>query len=258
MENIDWKTRFAEIVYLIQRDRNEIVFLGMTWNHINALNATKGVCLQAHEVVYNHVDTLQVKCHKEINVVQQPPPEGWVNWNVDGFVALHGSNVSCGGVLRNWVSAWLLGFLCNLGSTDVLSSELWAIFFCFGDVLEPCHLRVILDCDSKVVVELISKRCLSSHPYGSLVHLIQQFFNRDWIVRMNHVYRESNGVVGLFGNFGSFQAPRVVCFQSLPFVCSLLLLRGLVARPMVRSVLVVYSLGRFAPPPPSVPPTPTK
>ena len=113
-------------------------------------------------------------------------------------------NASCGGVLRNWVSAWLLGFLCNLGSTDVLSSELWAIFFCFGDVLEPCHLRVILDCDSKVVVELISKRCLSSHPYGSLVHLIQQFFNRDWIVRMNHVYRESNGVVGLFGNFGSF------------------------------------------------------
>ncbi|KAG5018988.1 hypothetical protein JHK87_014843 [Glycine soja] len=116
-----------------------------------------------------------------------PPPPG-------PSLVLNGSKASCGGVLRNCFGAWISGFLRNIGTTYVLSAELWGIFSTLDISWRVGHRRVLVECDSKVTAKLMSKGCLSSHPYSPLIHSIQRFFSRSWVLRVNHVYRKRNAV----------------------------------------------------------------
>lgn len=72
---------------------------------------------------------------------------------------------------------------------------------------------------------------------------------RDWVVRINHLYKESNSVADSLAALTYSKALGLYVLQSPPPpICSLLLLRDLVVGPTVCSVQVVQSLG-FCPTP---------
>jgi len=161
-------------------------------------------------------------------------------------LVLNGSKASCGGVLRNCFGAWISGFLRNIGTTYVLSAELWGIFSTLDISWRVGHRRVLVECDSKVTAKLMSKGCLSSHPYSPLIHSIQRFFSRSWVLRVNHVYRKRNAVADSLAALAHSKPIGLFLLQSHPPLCSSLLLKDLVAGPIVRAVafvaLVMWSL----------------
>ncbi|KAG5045534.1 hypothetical protein JHK86_014940 [Glycine max] len=149
-----------------------------------------------------------------------PPPPG-------PSLVLNGSKASCGGVLRNCFGAWISGFLRNIGTTYVLSAELWGIFSTLDISWRVGHRRVLVECDSKVTAKLMSKGCLSSHPYSPLIHSIQRFFSRSWVLRVNHVYRKRNAVADSLAALAHSKPIGLFLLQSHPPLCSSLLLKDL-------------------------------
>ncbi|KAJ1401360.1 Ribonuclease H-like superfamily [Sesbania bispinosa] len=55
--------------------------------------------------------------------------------------------------------------------------------------------KLLCECDSSVSVNLIHNGTPDYHPY-SFIH-IREFLNRDWIVKIYHVWREANGVADM-------------------------------------------------------------
>lgn len=100
----------------------------------------------------------------------------------------------CGGVCRDSDNRWLFGFSRNIGSTNVLWVELWAIFSVISLAWDRNLRRVIIESNSLVVVNLIYGGCFILHPYASLVNQIRAWLHREWEVTCVHVRREANQV----------------------------------------------------------------
>ncbi|KAK9007145.1 hypothetical protein V6N11_050978 [Hibiscus sabdariffa] len=56
------------------------------------------------------------------------PEQGWVCLNVDGAVLLQSGLGAIGGLARDSVGDWLVGFSKPVGHSDALHTELWAIY----------------------------------------------------------------------------------------------------------------------------------
>ena len=80
----------------------------------------------------------------------------------------------------------------------VLTAELWDILSTLKISWVYEHMFILIDCDSKVVVELINKGCPPSHPYSSLAHHFQMMVAKTSFIKLKHVFRESNMVVDSF------------------------------------------------------------
>ncbi|KAK8631589.1 hypothetical protein V6N13_028372 [Hibiscus sabdariffa] len=65
--------------------------------------------------------------HPPESCLWSPPPMGWVKLNSDGASSLIDGNAACGGVLRDYHSAWVRGFSKFVGRCLALEAELWGI-----------------------------------------------------------------------------------------------------------------------------------
>ena len=60
-----------------------------------------------------------------MDIVWEPPEEGWVKVNTDGTMKFDPVRAGYGGLLRNSLGGWLSGFSHNLGSCTTLETEMW-------------------------------------------------------------------------------------------------------------------------------------
>lgn len=63
----------------------------------------------------------------------------------------------------------------------------------------------------------ISKGCPSYHPYSKLVHLIQSFFNRNSLLRLNYVFKTVHA--DFFATMAHSEPLRLTGIHSLPPMC---------------------------------------
>ncbi|KAF7827037.1 putative ribonuclease H protein At1g65750 family [Senna tora] len=102
-----------------------------------------------------------------------PPDKDVVKCNVDGLV-YEGRAAACGGVIRNAVGDFIVGFSGN----------------------------VLLEADSKTALNLIEKGVPISHPSSSLISSIREYMQRDWMITCKHTYREANHLADLLAHHG--------------------------------------------------------
>ncbi|KAL0016957.1 hypothetical protein SO802_004026 [Lithocarpus litseifolius] len=97
-----------------------------------------------------------------------------------------------GGLIRDENGDWVVGFARKIGIANSFMAELWAL----RDGLLLClqtHVRaVIVEMDSKVIVDTFSTHAEASSTGFAILEDCKQLVAQIPQVRFNHVYREAN------------------------------------------------------------------
>ncbi|KAK8564477.1 hypothetical protein V6N12_036600 [Hibiscus sabdariffa] len=125
-----------------------------------------------------------------------PPLIGFLKFNVDGACDKSGN---CGvGVLRNHEGVILLEFSRNIGTGSSLSTEILAVKYALDHFINlewGPKSRLIIESDSKVVVDCILCPSSSHLTFARLVQGLNHFFaNGRWIIR--HINQAQNILAG--------------------------------------------------------------
>lgn len=166
--------------------------------------------------------------YREVQVRWLPPPHGWVKCNSVGSVLGPTKAAGCGGLCRDEEGRWLFGMCRNLGSSNVLWAELWAIHSTLEIAWEKRFPQVLFESDSHVAIHLINNGCDVHHLYASIVSQIQALAARDWTVQFSHVFWEANGVADCLASLAHtyplgvhrLEGPPASCWHLLLFDCT--------------------------------------
>ncbi|KAL5775782.1 hypothetical protein ACOSP7_013339 [Xanthoceras sorbifolium] len=77
--------------------------------------------------------------------------------------------ISSGGLLRDFQKNWLGGLAVNKGRGSVLEAELWDIFESLKLAWDAGYRRIIVESDSKSVVDLLLSSFSDEHPLFNLL-----------------------------------------------------------------------------------------
>ncbi|KAL4308759.1 hypothetical protein GQ457_01G025350 [Hibiscus cannabinus] len=116
-------------------------------------------------------------------------------------VLLGGSSnmASIGGVIRGTNGGWVFGFSRSIDSCLVLVDVLWAAIDTLFHAWGLGFRQVVLELDNNNVVKILQGTSMVLR--DSAISLwVTELLQRDWDVRISHVYREANTVIdGLAG-----------------------------------------------------------
>ncbi|KAL5736493.1 hypothetical protein ACOSQ2_031281 [Xanthoceras sorbifolium] len=121
-------------------------------------------------------------------IVWNPPPFGLVKLNVDGSIDCNNS--------------WLGGFTINKGSGSILEAELWGLLEGLKFAWKSGFRAVLVESDSKDVIDLISADANSSHPNFSIIQAYRDMLFANWVCSISHVFREGNRVTDGMAKLG--------------------------------------------------------
>ncbi|CAL1402102.1 unnamed protein product [Linum trigynum] len=197
---VEWATFFSITAWLLWKNRNDMCFKG--------ISATLTPPSLAHSILakvklwseaWNAPSLLP--CGKRasaprrvVDIAWSSPPNGWVKLNIDGASNGNPGPAGAGGVLRDGVGHWIVGFVAMIGEAPAALAELWAFFHGLDIAWKSGHRQIEIESDSQLAIQLINDRHDPVHPYATLLAAIRRRISRDWLVRIVHVYREGNRV----------------------------------------------------------------
>ncbi|KAK9000224.1 hypothetical protein V6N11_080727 [Hibiscus sabdariffa] len=123
--------------------------------------------------------------------IWKPPEQGWICLNVDGVVSLQSGVGAIGGLARNSLGEWLVGFSKTLGHSDALRAELWAIYDRLKLVWDCGFRRLLVQSDCRQAIDLICSAEANSSAL-SLVRAITRLRRMDWEVAIIWTPRDAN------------------------------------------------------------------
>ncbi|KAK8514667.1 hypothetical protein V6N12_057564 [Hibiscus sabdariffa] len=119
------------------------------------------------------------------------PEQGWVCLNVDGAVSLQSGFGAIGGLARDSLGDWLVGFSKPVGHSDALQTELWAIYTGLKFAWESGFRHLLVQSDCRQAIDLIYSNAASSSML-SLVRDITRLRRMDWEINIIWVPRDTN------------------------------------------------------------------
>lgn len=125
-------------------------------------------------------------------VTWKKPANGYVKLNTHEAVCQSTNRAATGGPIRDEQGNWLLGFLFNFGLCIVIATELWGNLKGLNMCWEKGWRWVELESDSLVSINMIKKSSITSSCYSNLIHAIKDILKREWIVEVNHIFKEGN------------------------------------------------------------------
>ncbi|RYR54403.1 hypothetical protein Ahy_A06g029675 [Arachis hypogaea] len=125
-------------------------------------------------------------------------PEFCIKLNVDGSFFHENNNAACGGIFRNHLGRYMLGFSCNLDSCSITHAELWGIVKGLQITIAQNFQHIIIESDSWSAINFIKKDYPVSHSVRPLLEDINILASRLQHVIWNHTLREANAVVDSF------------------------------------------------------------
>ena len=140
-------------------------------------------------VVHLSIDAIQ-KAIRQVKWI--PPLNNIIKVNVDGSSLSNPGRSGFGGLIRNNIGDWFLGFSGFCGITSCLAAELYAIFHGLRIEYGGGHKNIIFESDSRMTLDLIMSDVQSHHPHAPLISQIVQLQHREWIVNFHHTLRQGN------------------------------------------------------------------
>ncbi|KAF7816000.1 hypothetical protein G2W53_029969 [Senna tora] len=193
----NWQSTFGVTCWYVWKNRNLLVFENHTPNmqdlFFQILYMVKDT-LTSNSIMKN----MRVKPSKSVKMIGwEPPDRDRVKCNVDGsFLDLTRTAV-CGGVARDASGNFLFSFGHRIGTCDILWAELRGILDGLELLWNKGFRKVVIECDSKVALELVENGTTENHPCSGLVHQIRSLVDRNWDVNLVHAFREANQAADL-------------------------------------------------------------
>lgn len=122
-----WGIIFGVGVWLIWKDRNEVVFRNSVQNSRGLASGILGFANSISACMCMH-GAIGGVCKEWKLTGWERPPKNWISINTDGSVCGPQFKASTGGVLREECGKWLVGYGRNIGSFSVAKAELWEIW----------------------------------------------------------------------------------------------------------------------------------
>ncbi|KAM5549518.1 hypothetical protein ABKV19_000773 [Rosa sericea] len=188
---MNWNVLFTFTCWYIWKWRNKNVFEeGFQF----PINPTKIIIESATEWFLSKEKKNVVNEQASVALKWLKPANGWVKLNVDGARSnLHG-NIGAGGVIRDQFGNWINGFAAYFGHGEVLEAEAWGMLLGLKLASDIGMDKVVVECDSKVLVNLVNNGVDELHPLKTVIDYclhIQAGFSECII---SHVFREVNTV----------------------------------------------------------------
>lgn len=135
----------------------------------------------------------------------EKPELGWLKLNTDGSWNATSSKASGGGLIRDELGNWVVGFTRKLGRMNSLTAEVWAL----RDGLLLCHQMnipaIIVELDAKVLVDAISNPRYSNTVISPIFYDCKCLLSQIPQVRIKHIFREANKCANRLANFAHSQ-----------------------------------------------------
>lgn len=93
------------------------------------------------------------------------------------------------------------GFIANLGISTSMHAEIWGAILKLSLAWELGHRDVIIQLDSKTLVDLIHRGQVLAR-YAPMFQKLWQILDRDWRAEVQHVLREANRSADYLANMG--------------------------------------------------------
>jgi len=128
----------------------------------------------------------------KIQVQWLPPSSNWVKLNSGGSSMGNTGLAGGGGLIRNERGEWLKGYARAIGITTSVVAELWAL----RDGIRLCSAlklpAIIVELDSKLVVDLLNKELDNPNGIDVLVTDCRESLKALPCVRIQHCFQEAN------------------------------------------------------------------
>ncbi|KAL4373628.1 hypothetical protein AHAS_Ahas05G0100800 [Arachis hypogaea] len=130
-----------------------------------------------------------------------PPPEHRVK--VDGSFFSINNSVACGGVFKNYLGRFIVGFSSNLDSCSIMQANyIWEILKSLQVAIAKNFNCLIIKTDSQMAMDFMKEGCPSSHPCKSLIEDISILSSRIQHVEWSHILREGKSIVDTLAKKG--------------------------------------------------------
>ncbi|KAJ1440044.1 Ribonuclease H domain [Sesbania bispinosa] len=200
---------FLSTLWGIWKSRNKFIFEARNipvWDTVYSIFSLANIFQR---------NSAPVRAVREPLLVQWEPPSGdTLALNIDGSV--RGNKAGFGGLVRNNVGKWQLGFFGHLGEKDILFAELTAILRGLHICWEKDFKNVQCWSDSQTTVNLILMDVSHFHLFANLVKEIRGLLNRDWVVSINHKVCESNMCADFLAKKGAEETSSFCILQDPP------------------------------------------
>ena len=216
-----WPNIFASGVHYLWKIRNQEIFDLITPSQDDIFAKFWSVFRSQH--LYSDLSNPLDRPVKNTSFISWGwPAMGWIKLNCDGSVLIN-RKASCGGLARDESGQFLHGFSVNLGICPITVAEIWGAFYALDMAWRQGHRRIVLELDSSSAISLIRKGVDNKHPYALVIAKVQELLKRDWVVHMNHIFKEGNRAADCMAYLGHSQQLGA-CFYFMPpsCVCSIL------------------------------------
>ncbi|XP_072074464.1 uncharacterized protein [Arachis hypogaea] len=187
-----WLSQFVVTCWWLWKWRNKEIF-DPPFRRPNNAHLWIKEYLQRINNAFEKVNILKgAQKKKEIHIAWQPPEDGWLKINTDGAISQEHHIAGCGGLIRDSRGRWVAGFLVNIGKGTAFTAEAWGILHGLKLAWDLGFKKIILETDSKIAFQILSKREERDNHPETIIRSISQLIQRDWNVKLCHTYREGN------------------------------------------------------------------
>jgi ribonuclease HI len=211
-----WQTTFMTTCWHLWTWRNKTIFEEGFQRPDNPTYVIQNFIKAIEEVAQDRVQ--KNPHHKEIVYIGwKRPLDGWVKLNCDGACKGNGELAGCGGLLRQSDGTWIKGFSRKIGACDALHAEMWGLYLGLDMAWREGISHLIVESDSKVLIDMVTNNCKINGTIPSLVQRIQEILRREWHTQVIHTWREGNRCADWLANFSlSLNSWNLVALESPP------------------------------------------
>ncbi|CAN1810691.1 Putative ribonuclease H protein At1g65750 [Linum perenne] len=127
---------------------------------------------------------------------------GEVILNTDGSVDPSSGRAAAGGLIRDSLGRCTSAFALNLGSCSITRAEIRGILAGLIMAWDAGFRKVAVQSDSQVAISLLLNGDVPTHHHAGEIMLIRSLLQRDWSVRVAHIYREANKSADFLASLG--------------------------------------------------------
>jgi ribonuclease HI len=214
--NSRWQTTFMTTCWHLWTWRNKAIFEEGFQRPDNPTYVIQKFIMSIEEVSQDHLKNNPHQ-RESVYIGWRRPSNGWVKLNCDGACKGKGELAGCGGILRQSDGRWIKGFSRKIGACDALHAEMWGLYLGLDMAWSEGLSHVIIESDSKVLIDMVTNNCKINGTIPSLVRRIQEILQRDWHTQVIHTWREGNRCADWLANFSlSLDSWNLVVLESPP------------------------------------------